>query len=202
MNRWVMGILSQPVILSALVGTGMSIALLSPLAVSAAELNQQLNVQLNNGTQGASRNEADRLLQLGKDQELDGSLADAVQSWQQALKLYQTLVDRPGEALAYGYLGLAYSRMGRPNEAEDALRRQLAIARDEQDFQGQVYALNSLGRVLAKRGGIQSAASLFNEALAIATNIKSADGAALSHDSLGLLAVSLGNPSRAMEEYT
>ncbi len=204
MNRWVINVLSQPLILGAvMLSSGMgAIALLSPGSANAAELNQQLQVDLNNGTLSTTRNEADRLLQLGKDQEADGSLEAAVQSWQQALKLYQSLVDRPGEATAYGYLGSAYGQLGQTVAAEDVLRRQLAIARDEQDFQGQIYALNSLGRVVAKRGGgVPSAETMFNEALTIATSINSADGAALSRDSMGLLAFGVGNQSRAIEQY-
>ena len=118
MNRWGLS-LSQPLVLQAarlcfsavVVVTG-AIVSLSSCPASAADLNQQLNVHVNNGTRGASRDEADRLLQLGKDQAFDGSLADAVQSWQQALRLYQNLVDRSGEALAYGYLGSAYAVWG------------------------------------------------------------------------------------------
>jgi tetratricopeptide (TPR) repeat protein len=174
-------------------------ALVSPAI--AADLNQQLTIYLNNRTRGSARDEADRLLQLGKLQESDGFLVDAINSWKQALRLYQDMGDQEAASVTYSYLGLAYATLGKRVEAEDALRRRLAVTRDREDFQGQISALNNLGRFLAQCGNFQAAQPLFSEALEIANNIHSLKGEAISHTSLGLLAASTKHYKRAIEEY-
>lgn len=170
-------------------------------SVRAADLNEQLTVRLNNGTYGRSRNIADSLLRVGKAQERNGLLQNAVDSWQQALKIYQDIGDREAETQTYGYLTFAYARLGQYPAFEDALRRWLANARDRQDFQTQIYALNSLGRALHPRGGTAGAEELFADAVAISNSIRSLDGQAVSYESIGLLAFSTGNYERAVEAF-
>jgi tetratricopeptide (TPR) repeat protein len=170
-------------------------------SVSAADLNEQLTVRLNNGTYGKPRDKADQLLQLGKLQESDGQWQEAVQSCQQALMIYQDIGDREAESLTYGYLAFGYAQLGQYAALEDAYRRRLALARDRQDFQTQIYVLNNLGRFFYPRGGSEVAEKLFIEALQISTNIKSLEGQALSHDSLGLLALNARDYNRATQEF-
>ncbi len=189
----------------------LGIAVLPPFAMGAvlswsnlaiaSDLNQQLTVRINNGTYGRSRHTADQLLRVGKTLESDGRLQEAVQSWQTALAIYQELGDREAETITYGYLASAYGKLGQYPALEDALRRQLALARDRQDFETQIYVLNNLGRNLYPRSGTEGAEQLFVEALTIANSIRSLDGQALSHDSLGLLAFSMGNYERAVAEF-
>lgn len=167
----------------------------------AADLNQQLDIPLNNGTLSTTREQADDLLRLGKVQAADGFVVQAIQSWQTALKQYQQIGEVPSQALAYRYLGAAYLQLGQVELAEDAFRRQLAIARDRQDLDEQILALNSLGRVLTQRGSLTSPINLFTEALTLANQIGSPYGQALSHNSLGLLAAGLKDYDRALDHY-
>lgn len=171
------------------------------LSSQAADLNQQLGIPLNNGTLSNAREQADDLMRLGKVQAADGFVAQAIQSWQAALKQYQQIGEVPSQALAYRYLGAAYLQLGQVELAEDAFRRQLSTARDRQDLDEQILALNSLGRVLAQRGSITSPINLFTEALTLAHQSGSPYGQALSHNSLGLLAAGLKDYDRSLDHY-
>ena len=80
--------------------------LLYPTRASAASLNEQLNIPVNNGTQGELRDEADRLVRIGGQYEQQGSLEKAIASWQQAVKLYQRIGDVAATGLTYDFIGL------------------------------------------------------------------------------------------------
>lgn len=172
-----------------------------PRVAIAADLNDQLNIQINNGARNSSRDQADRLIELGKTQELDGALQDAIQSWQQALILYQSLRDAEAENLTYSYLGNAYMALEQYEAAEDIFRRRLALSRSRQDYQGQIYALNSLGRILAQRGNIQAANELYSEAFNLAATTNSYVGKAVTLNSFGLLAFGVQNYDQALQHY-
>jgi tetratricopeptide (TPR) repeat protein len=118
--------------------------LVNALKVGAVSLNDPLTEQLNippfnNGTAGETRDEADRLVRLGGQQERQGQLSKAIDSWWQAIALYHSIGDVKAQGLTYDFLGLTYAQLGRFTEAEDALRRRLAIARDNQDLQGHFW---------------------------------------------------------------
>ncbi len=90
--------------------SGITFSLSKPAV--AADLNQQLTIYLNNRTRSSTRDEADRLLQLGKIQESDGRLADAIKSWQRAVTTYQDIGDQEAAAVTFGYLGRTYAQLG------------------------------------------------------------------------------------------
>lgn len=212
MRQWVTGLMRRRSITGTMRSPLMALGVLScilaigainsgPTRVSAADLNEQLQIQINNGSRNTTRDEADRLMALGKTQEQDGFLQEAVQSWQQALLMYQNLQDVEAQNLTYSYLGNAYVNLGQYEAAEDIFRRRLALARSRQDYQSQIYALNSLGRILAQRGSVQAANDLYTEALTLATSINSYGGKAVTLDSLGLLAFGVGNYEQAAQQY-
>ncbi|HEY9805622.1 MAG TPA: tetratricopeptide repeat protein, partial [Candidatus Obscuribacterales bacterium] len=101
---------------SLLTATGTT-GLLQATRANAASLNEQLNVPINNGTQGDLRDEADRLVRAGGQYEQQGSLEKAIASWQQAVKLYQRIGDVSATGLTYDFIGLTYAELGRLREA-------------------------------------------------------------------------------------
>lgn len=167
----------------------------------ATDLNDQLTIRLYNGTQGTSRLAADRLVQLGTQQEKAGFPARAIAAWLQALEIYRDLKETEAQGLTYDALGKAYAQLGRYVEAEDALRRRLAIARDLKDYQGQIYGFNNLGTLLLGRANILEARKTFAEGLKIAQDVKLTAGEGLSLSNLGLVAYSLGNYDQAIQYY-
>ena len=73
-------------------------------------------------TQDTRKTSADQLIQQGITQYQQGKLDAAIQSWQQALKIYQQLKERQGEATALGNLGAAYLATGNYKQAIASLR--------------------------------------------------------------------------------
>lgn len=164
-------------------------------------LDQQLQIPLNNGTQGSIRDEADRLARLGMRQEESGQLEKAIESWYKALELYHRIGDLEAQGIVYEQIGMAYGELSMFVEAEDALRRRLGIARDIKDFRGQIYGLNNVGTILLKRGDLNNAADAFAEGLEVSRSIKSAEGIGLSSSNLGLVAAASGEHLKAIKHY-
>lgn len=177
-----------------------SLSLIVPCAgsvVHAADLNQQLTIHLNSGTRSPARDTADRLLGDGKTAAAAGDLKGAIRAWQQAQQLYQQLGDMDGQGLAYQYLAAAYAQQGHRAAQEDALRRHLAVTRDQRDFNGQIVANNALGRALAPRpGGTVGAGELFVEAMDVASSVRNQSGEMATAKNMMWLANSLEQPEQ------
>lgn len=107
-----------------------------------------------------------------------------------------------GQGIAYDYLATLHNRMGHTAAAEDALRRRLAVARDQRDFTGQIYANNALGRVLAPRAnGSPAAGSLFMEGMDVAASVRHQRGESLAAQNITWLANSLDQPDLTIRRY-
>ncbi len=165
------------------------------------DLEEQLQIPLNNGIEGESRDEADLLLRLGGQAQRGGNLEKAIAYWEQARDLYQQLGDFEGLGLAYDYLGLTYANLGRYPDAEEALRRRLGVARYLKDFGGQIFGLNNLGSLLLQAGNLEAASTTFIEALDIARTVKNREGEGLTLNNLGLVAALEGNYLQAIKHY-
>jgi tetratricopeptide (TPR) repeat protein len=172
------------------------------LSVRGSDLNRQLSIPLNNGTLNEQRQEADQLLQLGRQQQQQGNLNQAVLAWEAALTIYQDLRDVEAQGMVYELLGKIYTDLGRYPAAEDAQRRRLAIARNLRDLQGQMFAANDLGLLLlSQRQQPDAAALLFTQALQIAQSVRHVLGTAISRTNLGLAASAKGDYFQALGFY-
>jgi tetratricopeptide (TPR) repeat protein len=169
--------------------------------VVAQSLQQQLGIPINNGTYGESRNEADQKLRLGIDAERQGQLVKAISYWSEAASLYHQSGDIQSLGIVYNHLGLAYSSLGQFKEAENALRRRLAIARDQSNFEAQIYTLNNLGTIFLRQRNWEAARGSFEQALAVSLGVKNVAGEGLSLSNLGLLAASLKDYPQAIKRY-
>ena len=190
-----LGRVAQALTVAALLGLG------SPTLATANELRTQLDIRPNNRTEGQPRDVADQLLRLGGSQEAAGEYRQAINSWRQALAIYQEIGDMAASGIAYDYIGLTYGSLGRYVEAEEALRRRLAVARDNADFQGQIFGWNNLGSIFIQRGDVGLAQTAFNEALTIARSLNSYQGIGLSLSNLALVATARRNRQEAVKLY-
>jgi tetratricopeptide (TPR) repeat protein len=169
--------------------------------ILAFSLNEQLAIPLNNGTRSEFRDQADWLMHQGTEREQTGAYGQALGFWQEALQIYQRLGDAEATGLALDLIGLTYGNLGLYPEAEDALRRRLAIARTRQDFRGQIFGLNNLGTVLLQSGYLDTARGLFEEAYGIGVDLNYAEGTGLSLSNLGLVAAGEANYPLAIGLY-
>lgn len=171
------------------------------LLLGAADLDRQLDIRINNGTQGEDRDKADRSIRLGGQAQQQGNLDKAISYWLEALEIYHQIGDVQAIGRTYDFLGLAYADLGLYREAEDALRRRLGVARANKDFLGQVFGLNNVGTLLLRKGNVPAARKTFDEALSIARVLNSYAGIGLSLNNLGLAAASRGEYDRAIKTF-
>ncbi|PMB11880.1 hypothetical protein CI592_03105, partial [Fischerella thermalis CCMEE 5328] len=143
-----------------------------PIAANAADITEQLHRQIDKSVVRQSTDQADTLLRIGQQQHTSGKSDKAIESWLQALEIYHSLGDLNAQGLIYDYLGRGYVQLGRYKEAENAIRRRLAIARDTHDFQSQIFALNNIGTLLLQQGEPNASLQTFAEAVEIARHVK------------------------------
>jgi tetratricopeptide (TPR) repeat protein len=84
--------------------------------------------------------EADRLLEQGDQQFRVSQYQTALQSWQQALAIYQEIKDRLGEGSACRRIGNVYLSLRNYPKAIDFYKQYLAIVRELKDKKGEGIA--------------------------------------------------------------
>ncbi len=171
----------------------------SPGASLASNLNQQLDVQPRNATQGPARDVADQWSQLGFQQAADGDLVQATQSWSEAAAIYAALGDAQAQSQVYSALGNAFVVLGQYPEAEQAFQRRVGTARDSNDPLGVVFGLNNLGSLHLNLGRFDESQARFEEALSVAQATEDANAIGLSLSNLGLVALRRGQWEQALQ---
>ena len=143
--------------------------------------------------------QADRLLQQGIQQYQTSQFRAALQSWEQALTIYQEIKDRKGERNALGNLGEAYRSLGDYQKAIEYQQQGLAIAREIGDREGEGQSLGNLGIAYYFLGDYQKAIEYHQQRLAIAREIGDRSGEGSSLGNLGIAYYSLGDYQKAIE---
>lgn len=164
-----------------------------------ANLNQQLDIQPHNATQGQARDVADRWLQLGNQQAAEGQLAQAAQSWTEAVAIYAALGDTQAQAQVYSSLGNAFVALGQYPQAERAFQLRVGTARVNNDALGVVFGLNNLGSLHLTQGQLNEGQARFEEALAVAQPTGDSRAIGISLSNLGWVAIQRGDWRRALE---
>jgi len=103
-------------------------------------------------SESSRKAEADRLHQQGIEQYQTSEFQAAIQSWQQALAIYQEIGDRQGEANSLGNLGNAYDSLGESQKAIDFHLLSLPILQQISDHRGEAYSLGNLGNAYDSLG--------------------------------------------------
>ena len=184
-----------------MIGLVIAPLLLQGQAQAQNNLEEQLRQPVNSSALSQSRDIADQLLRLGRQQADEGQYEMAIRAWSRAVDLYYDIGDRIGMGTAYENIGLAYAQLGDYDQAEVAIRRQLAVARDAQDFESQIFAGNNLGTLQLQRGFIDSAVAAYDDALTVAQSVENLEGMGLSLSNLGLVAYTEGNYDDAIKYY-
>jgi tetratricopeptide (TPR) repeat protein len=143
--------------------------------------------------------EADRLLKQGYEQYQISQFTAALQSWEQALKIYREIKDRQGEGNALGSLGIAYDSLGNYQKAIEFYQQSLAIAKQIADKAGVGRALANLGIAYRNLGDYQKAIEFHQQGLTIFKQIGDKAGESAALGNLGLAYHSLGDYQKAIE---
>ncbi|GAA6622319.1 CHAT domain-containing protein [Scytonema sp. NUACC26] len=146
------------------------------------------------------KQEADKLFKQGNQQLNTSQFEAALRSYQQALKIYQSIKDRQGQGASLGGMGLAYNELGNYKQAIEYHQQRLAIAREIGDRPGEGRSLGGLGNVYYSLGDYKQAIQYHQQRLVIIGTIdKEGEGRSLS--SLGNAYYSLGSYKQAIEYY-
>ena len=125
--------------------------------------------------------EADRLRQQGKEQFQMGQVEVALQSWQQALKLYRETKNRQGEGKAIHNLGVVFGSRGHYQQAIDYFEQSLVIARELGNRDHERLALNYIGLILERQHKLDLAIGSYRQSINVSESIRK-DNRSLSQD--------------------
>ncbi|MEJ6483806.1 tetratricopeptide repeat protein [Nostoc punctiforme UO1] len=145
--------------------------------------------------------EADKLFKEGNQQFKRSQYPDAIQSWQQALIIYQKLKDRNGEANSLNNLGKAYLRLEQYTKVIDFSQQSLAIFRELHERQGEANALNNIGIAYDSLGEYAKAIEFYQQSLTIKRELHDRNGEANVLNNIGIAYDSLGEYAKAIEFY-
>jgi CHAT domain-containing protein/Tfp pilus assembly protein PilF len=150
----------------------------------------------------SSQSEALRqLLRQAKQQAQQGKPQQAIETFQEALKLARQLKNRSLQATTLNNIGLVYSDIGQPQEALKYLQQALPIRREVGDRSGEVITLSNIGAVYRYIGQPQETLKYFQQALPIAREIGDRSGEATTLNSIGLVYRDIGQPQEALKYY-
>ena len=132
------------------------------------------------------KTEADKLLEQGIQQAQHSQYQAAIQSWQQALAIYQQIKDRNGEAISLNNLGNAYNYLGQYPKAIEFHQQSLAISREIGDRDGVATSLIGLGNAYNYLGQYPKAIEFYQQSLIIVRDIGDIEGQGLTLSNIGL----------------
>ncbi|MEJ6483807.1 tetratricopeptide repeat protein [Nostoc punctiforme UO1] len=140
-------------------------------------------------------------LQQGNQQFDISQYQAAIQSWQQALAIYQELKNRYGESNSLMGLGIAYSSLGQYAKAIEFYQQSLVISHDIGDRNGESNSLMGLGIAYKSLGQYAKAIEFYQQSLAIKRDIGDRNGESKSLNNLGNAYSPLGQYAKAIEFY-
>ena len=145
--------------------------------------------------------EADRLLEHGKQALFNNGARPALPEIERALRLYRQYGDRRGEAVALGYVGLAQSKLGNYSLAVELLEQALDMKRRLGDRAEQGRTLVNLGLTFWEQGNYSRAVQELTQAATLARAIgdRQMEGAALNN--LGRCHDDMAEFQRSLNEY-
>ncbi|MEA5531772.1 CHAT domain-containing protein [Dolichospermum sp. UHCC 0684] len=152
------------------------------------------------------KTEADKLLEQGNQQFQRSQYKDAIQSWQQALVIYQQLKDRKGETNSLNNLGNAYNQLGQYPKAIEFYQQVLTIVQGQESF-SEVETLSKIGLLYKQLGQYTKAVYFYEKSLSISQHLSdflSRSNPITFYESLSLqirLQIDIGNIYADLGDY-
>jgi CHAT domain-containing protein/tetratricopeptide (TPR) repeat protein len=149
------------------------------------------------------KTEADKLVELGKQQNEKSQYREAIQSYQSALKLYRLIKDQKSEIASLITLGYAYGgNLRQYQKALDFFQLALAISKQIDDRKGEVQSLMGIGFAYSNLGDFQKRLDYDQQAVNLAKLIGDRQNEAEGLYRLGLtLELNVGNYKKAIDYY-
>ncbi len=151
------------------VGSAFLVTLLTstavPLMVNLSVISVPVKVLAE--TKDSRKQEADRLLEQGNKQYRTSQFKAALSSFEQALKIYQSIGDRNGEGNSLNNLGNIYYLVGDYKKAINYHQQSLSIARAIGNRNGEGKSLNNLGLAYLDSGQPKQAEKHLRDAIQV-----------------------------------
>lgn len=152
-------------------------------------------------TRSERKAEAAQLLQQSIEQFNNSLFEAALQSYRQALSVYQEINDRYGEATSLGGIGTTYWYLGQFQRSIEFCDRSLSLAREIKDRQSETYALGCLGWSYAGLNQYQRAIEFYQQQITIAQLLRNRSTEAYALRGLGQVYNSQGEYQKALASY-
>lgn len=150
-------------------------------------------------SQDGSEALANQLWNQATEQYQAGQIEAAIQSWQEALKIYREISHRQGEAEALNRLGEAYRILGKLPQAMEYHQQHLELAKKLDDLSGEGVALGNLGLVSYDLGEYAKAIEFHQQSLEISNKIGDSQTEANALANLGITHRIIGNYIKAID---
>jgi CHAT domain-containing protein/tetratricopeptide (TPR) repeat protein len=147
------------------------------------------------------KDEADRLLEQGRQQYFNRQHEAAEQSWKKSLAVYRAIRNQNGEAWALEYLGLNYFGLSQYDDAIAVYKQALPIFRKLKQRNGEAQTLKDLGQAYSFKFEYAKAIDLYEQAWPIFHEIKDQNQEALTLQYLGDTYRALAKYDQAVESY-
>ncbi|MCC5612212.1 CHAT domain-containing protein [Nostoc sp. CHAB 5834] len=145
--------------------------------------------------------EADRLFQQGNEQFHNSQYKEALQSWQQALTIYQQTGNQLQVAKTLNQLGITYFSFGKYQKAKEFHEMSLVIAKKIGSREEEAKSLNDLGNALCFLNQNQKAIEVHNQSIVIARQTGLKEEEVKSLNGLGNAYLGLQQKQKAVEFY-
>ncbi|GAA6622323.1 CHAT domain-containing protein [Scytonema sp. NUACC26] len=171
----------------------------APLIVSLPAVSVSMRVAAQ--TTDNRKQEADKLLKQGNQQFKTSQYKAALNSYEQALKIYQSIGDQLGEGNSLGNLGNTYSSLGEYKQAIKYYQQHLEIAHAIGDRYGEGNSLGNLGLAYDSLGEYKQAIKYHQQSLEIKRAIGNRLGEGATLGNLGVAYSSLGEYKQAIKYH-
>ena len=170
---------------------------------SALALHREMKTAEGNGgnARGNATGEANALNNIGMTYAEMGDTDRALDYFNQALSLYQSLQQKRGQADSLDNLGYAHFLLGAYDEALPRYEQALALYVQVGDKQCESYVLTHIGMLHAARGEAPKALSRYEQAKKIQQDGGTKLGLAVTLDKIANVQASAGDSARAAETF-
>ncbi|WP_261224258.1 tetratricopeptide repeat protein [Ancylothrix sp. D3o] len=150
------------------------------------------------------RTEADRLFKEGLDlfqQNTPQSLPQALERWEKALQLYQTLGERTKKAETLSGMASIYNSMGNKVQSVETYNQALKLYEELNDKIAIADTLNSVGLLNADLGKFDPALEAYQQALSLYKESKDKGGEAYTLNNMGVVYDAKSEYQKALDAY-
>ncbi|OFY94448.1 MAG: hypothetical protein A3K10_16890 [Bacteroidetes bacterium RIFCSPLOWO2_12_FULL_31_6] len=131
-----------------------------------------------------------------------GDIPNALESYDESLKIYEDIGYKKGIAVSLNNIGFIYENQGDISKALEYYKKSLKIREEIVDKIGTANSLNNIGFIYEKQGNIPKALEYYNKGLKIKEEIGDKDGIATFLNNMGVIFKKSGDLSKALEYYT